>query len=155
MHTNSRCIGVGVTGFWHLVISKTMQREERGRLGYAVNPITSENEQESEKRLPMMMNRNVCVTWHRPPTQGRYLCQDAAKPADITQVERWHSNSQDVFTGSKEKATAQPFGSHRHHGASNSHIKRNCQPSRQYIFHNLWNDADDSETKNKPPHPRM
>lgn len=49
MHTDSHCTGVGVTGCWHLVISNTMQREERGRLGYAVNPITSENEQDREK----------------------------------------------------------------------------------------------------------
>lgn len=63
----------------------------------------------------------------------------------------WHSNSQDIFTGSKEKATAQPFGSHRHHGASNSHIKRNCQPSRQCVFHKFWNNADDSETKHLIP----
>lgn len=70
MHTNSHCIGVGITGFWHLVISYTMQSEERRRLRYAVNPTTSENEQEESDKASHD-DEQACLCYMAPTSNPR------------------------------------------------------------------------------------
>lgn len=60
-----------------------MQSGERGRLRYAVNPSMSDDEQEESDKA------SHDEEYEEAPARGRYLCQHAARAADITEMELW------------------------------------------------------------------